>query len=103
MSDKVTKRVGDVAPAFQPLEGQKVTVREMVDKEFVITRIVKLVKDEGDYVAVQIENGDWQGFFFSSHTVIMRKLEACIDALPVLAKITLVEPVEGRNSYFNIE
>jgi len=103
MSDKVTKRVGDVAPSFQPLEGQKVTVREMVDKEFVITRIVKLTREDGDYIGVQVENGDWQGFFFSSHTVIVRKLVECIDALPLLAKVTLVEPGEGRNSYFNIE
>jgi len=103
MSDKVTKRVGDVAPAFQPFEGEKVTVRDLIDKEFVVTRIVKLVGDEQDYLGVQIQSGVWEGFFFSSHAVIARKLVACIDALPLLAKITLVEPGEGRNSYFNIE
>ena len=103
MSQERPKRVSDIAPAFQPFEGQKVTVRDLVGKEFVITRIVKLVGDDGDYLGVQIENDSWQGFFFSSHTVIVRKLVACAGALPLLAMISLVEPGEGRNAYFNIE
>lgn len=103
MSQEQPKRVSDVAPSFRSFEGQKVNVRDLADKEFVITRIVKLVGDDGNYLGVQIENEDWEGFFFSSHTVIVRKLEACIDALPLLAKISLVEPGGDRNSYFNIE
>lgn len=103
MSQETPKRVSDVAPAFQPFEGQKVSVRDLVGKEFVITRVVKLTGDKGPYVAVQIEHDDWQGFFFSSHTVIFRKLMECVDVLPLLAKISLVTPDGDRNPYFNIE
>lgn len=103
MSQEQPKRVSDVAPVLQPFAGQKVQVRGLVDKEFVITRIVKLTGEEGPYLAVQIEKDDWQGFFFSAHTVIFRKLVACIDAVPLLAKISLVTPDGDRNPYFNIE
>lgn len=103
MSEKQLKRVSDVAPVSPSFEGQKVYVRNLVDKEVIVTRIVELRGEKGPYIGVQIEHDDWQGFFFSAHIVVMRKLKACIGALPLLARISLVEPGEGRNSYFDIE
>jgi len=98
----VYKRVSDVAPAQEPLDGEKRNVRDLIGVEFVITRIEEREGDSGEYLAVQCEFDGAPFFFFSNHQAIMPKLRKCIDAVPLLA--TVVESVSkttGR-SYFDI-
>lgn len=96
-------RVSDIAIQIKPFEGGSVKVRSLINKEFVITRIVKLTGDNGPYVGVQIVGEGKPFFFFSSHVVIMRKLIECMGSEPLLAKIKKVEVEGDANWYFDIE
>jgi len=102
MAEKA-KRVSDVARAGAELEGIQLKVRQLVDKDFTVLRIVELQGEHGDYLAVQIEGDGKPFFFFTAHRVVSRKLRECIGSEPLLATIRLVEPPSGGNPYFDIE
>ena len=103
MSEKQLKRVSDVASDEGLTEGQCVKVSQLVDKEFVIDQIREFTGEHGPYLTVAIHNGDWQGFFFTSHKVLFRKLSQCGDSLPLLAKITRRTSGRSGQEYFDIE
>ena len=97
------QRVSDVAPALEPFEGQKLKLRQLVDKTFTVLRIVELSGEHGPYVGVQIEGDGKPFFFFSGHKVVLRKLAECVGHEPLLATVRRVEPDGAGNPYFDIE
>ena len=103
MTSLPLRRVGDIAPATVELEGEKLSVRQLEGKEFVIKSIRELHGENGPYLAVQIAVDDKPLFFFTGHKVIMQKLLLCIDAVPLLATIRLVQSKDGSNEYFDVE
>lgn len=100
---KRTRRVGDVVPSREALEGDLCRVRDLVDKEFVITGIAEWVGSDGPYLAVGIKLDGEAGFFFSSHLAIFRKLLLCQGELPLLATILERTGKESGRKYFDIE
>jgi len=95
--------VGDVVPSHAPLEGTQYQVRDLVGKEFVVTALAEWEGDNGPYLAVNIEVGDQEGFFFTSHLAVFRKLLRCQEALPLLATIVAKEGKTSGRQYFDIE
>jgi len=79
-----------------------VKVSELVDTEFVITRIDERTGDWGEYLAVVVEVEGKPFFFFSSHQVLVQKLRRCVDNLPLVGTITVRESKEGGRTYFDI-
>jgi len=79
------RRVGDITGSGGDLPGEQVKVSELVDTEFVITRIDERTGDWGEYLAVVVEVEGKPFFFFSSHQVLVQKLRRCADDLPLLA------------------
>jgi len=74
MSEQPTKRVSDYATEGTGLEGERVMVEDLVNREFTITRIVELTRDDKPYLGVEIQGARGAFFFFSSHLVVSRKL-----------------------------
>jgi len=97
------RRVGDVVPARAELEGTMYHVRNLVGKEFLITGIAEWDGEQGPYLAVSIEIGGREGFFFSSHQAIYRKLLLCQDQLPLWATALEKEGKSSGRKYFDIE
>ncbi len=100
---KARRRVGDVVPSQGTLEGTQYHVRDLVGKEFEITGLAEWEGDDGPYMAVHIEIEGKVGFFFSSHVAIFRKLQQCVDALPLLATVLRKEGKASGRRYFDIE
>lgn len=100
---KEPRRVGDVVPSHNQLEGVRWHVRDLVGKEFVVTALAEWEGDGEPYLAVNIEIGDQEGFFFTSHLAVFRKLLRCQDALPLLATILEKEGKSSGRKYFDIE
>lgn len=96
------RRVSDVVPLRDPLDGEQAQVRELVGKEFVITQIREWEGDQGPYLAVQIEIQGKVYFFFSSHQAVMQKLLKCQGELPLLATVTKHTAKESGRDYFDI-
>lgn len=99
---KQIRRVSDVTGSGGDLPGVQVKVSELVDTEFVITRIDERTGDWGEYLAVVIEVEGRELFFFSAHQVLVQKLRKCVDDLPLLATITVRASKEGGRTYFDI-
>lgn len=97
------RRVGDVVPARAELEGDQWHVRNLVGVEFTITGIAEWEGEEGPYLAVGIEIDGKEGFFFSSHQAIFRKLLLCQDELPLVATIRAREGKASGRKYFDVE
>ena len=100
---KARRRVGDVVPSRNELEGIQYHLRDPVGKEFTITGIAEWEGEKGPYAAVDIEVDGQMGFFFSSHQAVYRKLLACKDELPLLATILEKTGKESGRMYFDIE
>ncbi len=100
---KARRRVGDVAPSRAELEGTQYHVRDLVGKEFEIIGLAEWDGEQGPYMAVHIEIEGKIGFFFSSHVAIFRKLQQCVDALPLLATVLRKEGKASGRGYFDIE
>jgi len=100
---EVRRRVGDVVPSREGLEGAHYHLRDLVGKEFVITGIAEWEGEQGPYAAVGIEVDGHEGFFFSSHQAVFRKLLACKDELPLMATILEKTGKESGRKYFDIE
>jgi len=96
------RRVGDVAPAGEKLDGDMLYVRALVGAEFVVTGIQERRGDNGEYLAVVIELEGKQAFFFTSHQAIVPKLRKCVDDLPLLATITEEVASGTGRKYFDI-
>lgn len=103
MTDKPTKRVSDYAPDAMEFEGNQIAVKDLVNREFTITRIVELSSEDGPYLAVEIQGERGAFFFFTSHLVVYRKLRQCIGKEPLLAIIRKREPRNGGHSFFDVE
>jgi len=84
------KRVSEVAG--QSLEGAYVHVRDVVDKDILITTVIPMTTEYGDAIGVQFTDPDTfePMYFITSTTVLMRKLLKCLeeDAFPLQAKVT---------------
>lgn len=103
MTDKPNVRVSDVATDSGQLDGEQVQVRDLVNREFTITKIAEYTNKDGPYLAVQIEGQRGKFFFFTSHKVIYHKLSQCIGHEPLLAVIRKREPERGGQPYFDVE
>lgn len=103
MTDKPTKRVSDYAPDEMGFEGEQIGVKDLVNREFTITRIAELSSEDGPYLGVEIQGERGAFFFFTSHLVVYRKLRKCIGKEPLQAIIRKREPHNGGYSFFDIE
>lgn len=97
-----TRRVSDVASPAVKFQGKQLKVRQLVDKEFVISDVRELRGDSGDYLGVQIWGAGEAFFFFSSHTVVCKKLRECAGEFPLLATIRAVLNEDGTVRYYDI-
>jgi len=97
------RRVGDVVGWSLAMEGELFYVRDLVDREMVITGVAERSSDNGDYLAVSISLDGEKGFFFTSHQAIYQKLVACKDELPLRAVILCRQGRKSGRKYFDIE
>lgn len=94
------RRISDVAPAGESLEGDQVKISELVGTDFEILSAVERDGEFGPYWAVQIDIDGEPFFFFSSHKVVSRQLGAAAGHLPLIATVEVREGDQPGRDYF---
>jgi len=76
-SSKKIEKYSDFAPRMDPISGDRVTIRGLINLPIVIRsfRRLKSKQHEGDYVIVEATQGTQEVNFCTSSKVLMEQLE----------------------------
>jgi hypothetical protein len=96
------RRISDVAPTRNELEGTHFKLRDLVNREFIIREIAEYHGSDGNYMAVNVVVDGEVGFFFSSHQVVAQQLKECQGQTPLLAEVKMRTSSSG-SEYFVLE
>jgi hypothetical protein len=82
-----------VPPHEQPLEGKKIYIRNILDKEIIITnfRVSKSKKNDGQCLCIQLVLGDEICVIFTGSSVLISQLERVKDKLPIRTSIKKID------------
>jgi len=96
------RRVSDIIGAPQ-LEGERTDIHSILNKEVIIRNIIFLQGNYGEYAIIQVETDDKKLYRIAcGGQVVIKKLHAIRDFLPVMGKFIRVKGSKGR-SYYDIE
>ena len=93
------RRLGEVI-GVPVLEGEQVEIDQILNQDVVIHQVLTLHGDYGEYVVVQVSTPDEKMYRVAcGGTVVVKKLQAAREHLPLLAKFIRVKGKKGRAYY----
>ena len=83
------EKYSDFAPRMDPISGDRVTIRSIINLPIVVKRfrLLKSKHHEGDYAIVEATQGTQEINFSTSSKVLMDQLEKAKDHMPFEATI----------------
>jgi hypothetical protein len=97
-----TKRLADVL-GIPTLEGEQIELDAILNQDVVIEAVLTLNGDFGEYVVAQVATPEGKKFRVAcGGQVVVKKLQAVREHLPVLATFVKVKSKKGR-AYYDVQ
>jgi hypothetical protein len=85
------------------LEGEQIDLDEILNQDVVIRQVLTLHGDYGEYVVAQVETAEGKLYRVAcGGTVVVKKLQAAREYLPLIARFVRIKGKKGR-SYYDIQ